>query len=268
MLSVFRLCLRLSVLAGMASLPGQAWADVFTVTYQKARVESVTAAGVGLDGYGSVLGTETFDGLKRNSFTSVPSFKTSFGTAGILTGTYSGGMGVYRADQYGGAGGVGNYLVTFGKADGYTLDLTHHESVPGYNYFGLQLSALDEGNRLDFLRAGKTVFSYTPDALIKSLGTCNDNAYCGNPTTGANKYEQYAFVSFWNRASTFDQIWFRQSGGGGLETDNHTVGYRAPDTLRSLAATLEVPEPHTVAILGTGLLVLGLVRARRARNLG
>lgn len=267
-LSVFQLCLRLSVLAAAATLSGHASADVFKVSYQDARVESITAAEAGLAGRGSVLGIETFDRLARGDFMAVPSFKTAFGTAGVLTGMYSGAMGVNGADQYGGAGGTGNYIVTFDRASGYTLDLGHNGSIPGFNYFGLQLSALDGGNRLEFRRAGQTVFSYMPDNLIKSLGTCGGNAYCGNPTTGANDREQYAFVSFLNLDSTFDQVWFRQSGGGGLETDNHTVGYRAPETFRTAAAMVEVPEPVTAAMLGTGLLALGLLRARRARNPG
>lgn len=259
---MFRLCIRLSVLAGVASSPGYAVADVFAVTYQKAGVEGVSATDAGLGGRGLVLGTETFDGIGRGGFMAVPSFKTAFGTNGVLTGVYSGNMGVFGTDQYGGAGGVGNYMVTFGNANGYTLDLLHNASVPGYNYFGLHLSALDKGNRLDFLRDGETVFSYTPDALVKSLGTCGGNAYCGNPTTGANSHEQYAFVSFLDRDSTFDQVWSRQSGGGGLETDNHTVGYRAPDALR----VFNVPEPYAMEMLGTGLLAVGLLRARRGRN--
>ena len=240
-------------------------ADVFKLTYQAGGTESLVVEDAGMSG--SVLGVESFNEIERRGFGSVSPFKTSFGTGGVITGFYSGAMAVNGADQYGGAGGAGNYLATYAMGNGYTLVLAQNGGIPGVNFFGLQLSALDGGNRIDFLRGGQTVFSYTPDTLIKVLGICDSgNPYCGNPTTRANGGEQYAFVRFLNQDNFFDQVWFRASGGGGLETDNHTVGYRSAGS--SIAATVvDVPEPQAVALLGAGLLALGLLRARR-RNPG
>lgn len=254
---------RFAFAAALAVAPGLARADVFALKYQQPGLEAPFAAAPG-----AVQGTEAFDARSQSAFGATPSFTTTFGTGGVLSGTYSGTMGVFGADQYGGAGSAGNYIVSFAQADGYKLTLSSNGVIPGFNQFGMQISALDAGNRLDFLRAGQIVFSYTPEAMIRDLGSCTSgNAYCGNPTTEANGREQYAFVSFLDRTGYFDQVWFHQVGIGGFETDNHTVGYLPPSSAQA-ATFVDIPEPHAVALLGAGLVALGMARRRRNPGAG
>lgn len=189
-------------------------------------------------------GVETFDGRTG------PDFTTDFGTGGAIGGRYS-GVGILAADRYGGAGGTGQYAVTFGQT-GYSLDLTT-TGGRGVDYFGFWLSALDGGNMLDFYRAGGLAFTFDPGAVLDAIG--GDRRFFGNPGgafAGQNGHEAYAFVNVFAVGETFDRIVFRQSRGGGYESDNHTVGIVAGDP---------VPEPS--GLLGLGLAAALLARRRR-----
>ena len=122
----------------------------------------------------SYSGVETFDALSTGVH---GSYTTNFGTAGNpvqINGTYS-GVTVKGADQYGGAGGVGNYAVAWSNAP-YQLSLSASNGSP-INYFGYWLSALDSGNKLDFYKGGNLVYTFTPDAVIAAFG--NNPAYLG-----------------------------------------------------------------------------------------
>jgi hypothetical protein len=66
----------------------------------------------------------------------------------------------------------------------YTLTLTPHGSVVGVNYFGLWVSALDAGSKLQIYNtAGTLLYTVTPATLIPAPGACpGTSAYCGNPS--------------------------------------------------------------------------------------
>ena len=174
-------------------------------------------------GNANVLGTETFDARPTGS----GGFTTDYGTGGIITGTYSSGLVVSPADQYGGAGGTGNYANAVGGTSGYSISLATN-GVPGVNYFGYWLSALDGGNQAVFYRGGVEVGSYTPPDLVAAVGACNGaNAYCGNPNApflGNDSGEPFAFVNFVDTSGYFDEVRiFESPSVGNYELDNHTV---------------------------------------------
>lgn len=277
-----------ALLAGALAAASMAHAATnFTVSYQieqpgaqSATGESTSTTFSKVDGQ-SAFGVETFTGLKAG----VQSFSTDFGTGGLITGAYS-NVQINNADQYGGAGGAGQYPVAFPNTP-YQLTLTTSKGVGGVNYFGFWLSALDPGNYVTFYNGSKEVFQFRPIDLIDALKAAPDSsAYYGNPNPnrkGQDGGEPFAFVNFYDTGATFNKVVFQEVNyGGGYESDNHTVGhYIGAPTGKVIAlpassqppvnAPLPVsgaPEPGawSTMILGIGL-VGAMLRRRRAAGL-
>ncbi len=161
-----------------------------------------------------------------------------FGLA-AADGTYAGDTFAYGADSYGGAGGAGKYLTVNGAV---TL------TVAGgpVDYFGLWASALDGGNSVAFYKGG---------ALIDTVSLVDyplSSAYFGNPNNGADGGEKFAFFNF-TVDGGYDQVALIQNGGGGFESDNHTIG------------DIAVPEPATWALMIGGFGMVGQMLRRRRR---
>lgn len=224
----------------------------------------------------SAGGVENFDTRTAGCNTCGSSFTSNFGTGGAITGTYS-NVAVIGADQYGGAGGGGQYAVTF-TTGGYSLDLS--STVPGgVNYFGYWLSALDRGNQVTFYRGGHVLFTFDPTDVIAAVNSHADHAsYYGNPNPafgGQNSGEPYIFLDFFSDRGTFDQIVFSENPTvGGYESDNHTVGHfltkgtgtsvpLSPDSFPAGS----VPEPATWAMMIAGFGMVGASLRRRELNL-
>jgi hypothetical protein len=247
-----------SLLAGaaLALVAGAASADTFVLNYEAPGAQNSTATF-------AVGGVEAFDSLPTGMN---GTFTTDFGTGGAITGTYSGpeGVQINPADQYGGAGGVGNYIVAFGN-DPYTLSLASSPTLDpqGVNYFGYWLSALDSGNIVTFYRNGTQVGQLTP-AEVSAITSLNP-AYYGNPNTnflGQDSGQPYVFVNFYDTDGTFNQVSFTENPAvGGYESDNHTVGF--------YTALGGVPEPTAWILMLLGFAGMGLaLRDRRQLGLG
>ncbi len=222
--------------------------DAFNLTYENAGVEHTTA------GF-TVVGVETFDARP----TGFDTFTTDFGTAGAFTGSYT-SVQIHSADQYGSAGGTGNYAVAFNGTP-YSITLTADPvKVPGgVNYFGYYLSALDGGNLVQFFRAGVLVGQLDPSGVLARIGS--KPAYFGNPDApfkGQNGGQPYAFINFFDTNGTFDTVKFSQTTGGGYELDNHTVGYY------TTVSGNTVPEPAAWTLMIAGFGLVGGSLRRRA----
>lgn len=254
---------RLPVLLALAAatMPASpARADSFIITYEAPTIQNTTA------GF-SYKGVETFN--ERATGTG-QTFTTTYGTSSnptVITGTYT-GVQVNAADQYGGAGGTGTYAVTFTNA-GYSLAVSaasNYGAGPSapINYFGFWLSALDAGNKLTFYNGSTQVFTFSPAQVQALLGS--NPAYLGNPNAaflGKNSGQPYVFLNFYDTSGSFTNVAFSENpAGGGYESDNQTVG-----SYTSISGTeVPMPEPAALAILGTGLAGLGLIRRVRSRR--
>lgn len=240
---MFSRLFRLGVLT-TACFAGQAHADPFTVSYEAAGVQNTTASF-------SYTGVENFN---EQTTGSNKSFTTNFGTtpssAYYLTGTYS-GVTINPADQYGGAGGTGNYAVTSTTA-GYTLNLSAINETTGaaapINYFGFWLSALDNGNQLSFYNNATLVYSFTPTMVLSLLA--GQSGYDGNPNSpfkGDNASQPYVFLNFYDTFGSFNKIVFSESpADGGYESDNQTIGYYTSES------GTDIPEPASPTLLAIG----------------
>lgn len=212
-------------------------------------------------------GVETFDAANTGSGQNLV---TDFGTNGTINGTYT-NLRVNKNDQYGGAGGTGNYAVTFQNV-GFTLDLTSSING-GVNYFGYWLSALDRGNKVTFLRSGRELFTFNPEDVIAGLAnTGNARSFYGNPNAkyaGRNTGEPYVFVNFFSGVGGFDQIRFAEEpSSGGYESDNHTVGNfltKGTGTEITVTPVDGVPEPTVWATMIVGLAMVGATNRKRNR---
>ncbi len=222
------------------------------INYEAAGVQNTTASF-------TTFGVETFESRATGG---AANFTTDFGTGGAIVATYTGGR-IDAANQYGSAAGSGNHIVTFTNLD--PIEISFTTTLPeGLTYFGYWLSALDGQNRLDFYNGDNLLASVTPGDVQSNIGAC-PNSYCGNPNPpflGQNGGEIYAFLNvYFTDGDNYDRILiYQNSGTGGYESDNHTVGFfTAPG-----GGTVPEPATWTMLIAGFGLIGLAARRRRQA----
>jgi hypothetical protein len=179
--------------------------------------------------------TETFDEM---SVGTVPSSTSVLGGAASLTGGY-----VYGANQYGGAGGIGNFFFVgteTGTSASHSATLTFNTPQ---NYFGMWWSALDGGNSLTVTADG-TPYTFTESSLETSYPALAGSSYLGNPNGNvggaSDPGEDFFYIGF--LGSDITSVEFDNGSGSGFEMDNFSI----------LAPT--VPDmPGTLSLLSLGL---------------
>ncbi len=271
--------LGLGLAAALASCPGAARADAIAVTYSGAGVQVPDFASVctATATNTCIYGAENF-----SNWTGANNYAASFTGGGndftasqYFTGTYSASDATFsanywrkvNANQYGGANGTSPYPAIFstaGVTSSYTLNIAAH-GVPGANYFGVWISALDAANNLTLTTSTGQVYNFTPTQLITALGSCSggSNLYCGNPTTpfkGQNSGEQYVYVNFFDTNGFFTSVTWSNSSSSGFESSNHALAYFDPN----VPFGTPIPEPAALGLFGIGLLSLAAARRRTA----
>ncbi len=250
----------LAATVAVAAAPAQAasFLDHFDVTVEAPGAVTTSTTFLGT-GAGVHFGVEDFD----TRFLSDTSFTSDFGGSPI-SGLYE-NVQIVAAGMYGGAGNTGKYAVA--GLDGprsYSVTFTQTGET-GINYFGYWLSALDQGNTLEFWRGEALLGTFDPANVRAFVGEPGSGSpYYGNPETGEVQHEPFVFVNFYNTTGTFDKIVFTQApGSAGYESDNHTVGWFVEQGGTPVPG---VPEPSTWAMMLLGFgAVGGFMRAHRRR---
>jgi hypothetical protein len=224
-------------------------------------VLTVEAPGVQSSQVGGVT-TETFDGITRANYTSLTT------AVGTITAPAPGPR-VHVANEFGGAGGTGNFLVVgseAGQIESKQADLAFGGDEA---YLGLWLSALDSQNQIQLFSGSTLIAFYNAPVVHAQLV---NTAYDGNPNPaflGQDPTEPFAYLNFIGTdGTTFDRVRFTDTfGTSGLEVDNISIRAAAiGGTLpgQPIIGGISVPEPASVSLLTAGCVAL-LARSRRRR---
>jgi hypothetical protein len=169
---------------------------------------------------------------------------------------------VIGANQYGGAIGSRYGVVgdPTGAANVVSSTLAFANPV---SYVGFWWSAADPHNVFTLYSGNTAVLRMTNQTLLSALGSCaGSNPYCGNPNTGQDPSELFAYVNISaNNGSLFTSARFQQVDDlGGFEFDNLATAGDPPGDSPS------IPEPATWAFSGLGLVAVSIFTklARRA----
>jgi hypothetical protein len=288
-----------SLLTATVSALAVARADQTVVTYSVAKTTSPNftnsaspSSDVCLNASVCDFGVENFTGF--NPTTGGYTFTTNFTDGGYslatgvsFHGSYTNGTGTTTGaggewisqsqNEYGGVSGE-NYPELYGngapqvtqtpKTATSTAVLTLTSvGVPGINYFGIWISALDPYNNLTIYDGSTVIATFNSAQLEAELGTCSNpsaNAYCGNPTSqfsGQDNGELFAYVNVFDLTGYITSVVLTDASGTGFESDNYAVAYVTPI---HVVGTV-VPEPSTLAVMSVGIAALSRAR-RKARQ--
>ena len=272
------------------SAPHGAWGAAITVTAQAAGqyaplfATSPTTVADLCSGATCAYGLESFTKFTPDQATT--GFTSNFSSGGqslpagtALSGKFGGAISARATDQYGGVPGSAYYPTAAGGAS-FSVDLAATK-LPGINYFGVWVSALDAQNVIKVFTADGGSVSITADIITKALSGVG--GYYGNPTktfAGQDSSEIFAYLNVFSPDSYFTGIVLSESSGGGFEASNFAAGYFAPAAGAKIVATQSNPitsfvtaavvvvsEPGSVGLLaGVGCaLALGRLRRRRVQ---
>ncbi len=205
-------------------------------------------------GPGVTISTEGFDGIPTG-------LNMSLATA-VGQVTAPGDFWITQANQWGGAGGTGNYF-TFG---GFTYSGPVSLALNGPQaYFGLWWSAADANNNLALYDpAGKLLGSFDTQYVLQALSRLPvGSQYFGNPNNGQDWWEPFFYISFVaTGGESISQVVLSNSYSteSFFESDNWSVSAVAPTG--GLGTLISVPEPSSwVLALPLCFLVLYSRRA-------
>ncbi len=221
-------------------------------------------------------GVETFSGLTpqlgQGGFTTrYTSGPNRFATGTAIMGSYS-PLSAVAADQYGGAGSA-YYPAVLGTGS-YSVDF-RVQGLPGVNYIGVWISALDGANGLRLFTSDGQITAYSASMLADYIG--GTAAYFGNPTrafAGQDGAELFAYLNIYDLDTSITRVEYTNAGWSGFETSNHAVGSLSRDAAaRAMgsgvfaAVATSVPEPATIALVGLGLGGAAVAQWARRRGL-
>lgn len=157
------------------------------------------------------------------------------GNAQIVQGSVS---GQYAAPPIGNA----TYYLSVPKNNNAnnSLDVAYWTAPGAFNYLGLFWGSIDNYNSIQFFNGATLVDSVT-GAQVIAAGT----AFGNQTAVGSNRY-----VNLYLGSTPFTSVRFISTSMA-FEIDN--------------LAYAQVPEPGTLALIGLGLLGIGLARRRTAR---
>lgn len=208
-------------------------------------IESAEDSGI-VNPSSGVAFTEDFNSLPLGSIDGYVS-----PTTGVTYNAASSGN-VQANDQYGGDN-EGNYL---GIAANTSTTLTLANPA---EYFGFYFTAGDANNRIQILSGGVVILDFSTQTLIDLLPRGAGNTvtaldgnnyftddYYGQPVTGNNGNEPYAYLHFAGTGgTTFDEIILSQTVSAIFENDNHSILDVGPSIPLSFVAVQSVPELGT-----------------------
>ena len=209
--------------------------------------------------------TQANNGFSSNFNTGADNFPVG----DTITGNYIGQITYVATNQYGGVPGSPAYPAAF-NVSSYSVGYAT-TGIPGVNYIGVWLSALDQYNDFRILTSDGTAFDFSA-ATVKTFidNSPQRNSYYGNPTAGqlgSDGGEPFAYLNFYVSGSYFTQMTFSNLGNTGFESSNHAAGYFSPANITgTLLASISVavPEPGTLALML--LPAIGLAMGFRRRS--
>jgi hypothetical protein len=218
-------------------VPSEAKAGNLVLSAEAAGVEATTRTNVV---------TESFNGFAPSG--GYTSLNSSIGTF------TSSGMAIVSANQYGGAGGTGNYFAIGAESGSLTATLT---LTAPQAYFGFEWNAADPYNKIEFFSGSSSLGVFDPTTALGALGS----DYFGNPNNrNQDSSEKFAYINVTDTVGPqiTSIVFTNTTYGTGFEIDNMSVSVTntTPPGSTVIAggiATAAVPEPSSLVLLGLSL---------------